>query len=57
MALCNMPRLRVLLTGITQGIAEFAELAPDLATTSIKVLDISENNLIDMASAVLRDHS
>jgi Ran GTPase-activating protein (RanGAP) involved in mRNA processing and transport len=47
----------ILLTEINLGNAELAELAPALyRNTSIKVLDISENNLIDMESAeTLRD--
>jgi Ran GTPase-activating protein (RanGAP) involved in mRNA processing and transport len=57
-ALCNIPSLQSLfLEGSTLGSAGLAELAPALyQNTSIKVIDISGNNLIDMESAeILRD--
>jgi Ran GTPase-activating protein (RanGAP) involved in mRNA processing and transport len=51
--LCYIPRLQSLdLAHNRLGSAELAELAPALYhNTSIKVLDMSDNNLIDMASA------
>jgi Ran GTPase-activating protein (RanGAP) involved in mRNA processing and transport len=58
MALCNIPSLQTLvLTDSALGSAELAELAPALYhNTSIKVLDMSSNNLNDMESArLLRD--
>jgi Leucine-rich repeat (LRR) protein len=57
-ALCNIPGLQSLvLTDSTLGSAGLAELAPTLyRDTSIKVLDMSENDLNDMESArLLRD--
>jgi Ran GTPase-activating protein (RanGAP) involved in mRNA processing and transport len=55
LALCNMPSLQSLvLADGTLGSSGLAELAPALyQNTSIKVLDISGNNLIDMESATL----
>jgi Ran GTPase-activating protein (RanGAP) involved in mRNA processing and transport len=55
MALCSTPSLHTLvLKSRTLGSAELAELAPALYhNTSIKVLDISDNNLNDMDSAVI----
>jgi Ran GTPase-activating protein (RanGAP) involved in mRNA processing and transport len=55
MALCNTPSLETLnLARTTLGSAGLAELAPALyRNTSIKVLDLSDNNLIDMESARL----
>jgi hypothetical protein len=58
MALCNIPNLHILVLGaFTLGSVGLAELAPALyRNTSIKVLDMSENNLNDMESAeLLRD--
>jgi Ran GTPase-activating protein (RanGAP) involved in mRNA processing and transport len=58
LALCNIPSLQsLLLTDRTLGSAELVELAPALYhNTSIKVLNMSDNNLNDMESAViLRD--
>jgi hypothetical protein len=58
MALCSISNLQsLLLPGVTLGSAELAELAPTLYhNTSIKVLDISGNNLNDMESTeILRD--
>jgi hypothetical protein len=57
-ALCNIPNLKSLLvTGGTLGSAGLAELAPALYhNTSIKVLDMSDNNLNNMKAAeILRD--
>jgi Ran GTPase-activating protein (RanGAP) involved in mRNA processing and transport len=55
MALCNIPSLQsLILTNFTLGSAGLAELAPALYhNTSIKVLDISENYLSNMESAVI----
>jgi Ran GTPase-activating protein (RanGAP) involved in mRNA processing and transport len=55
MALCNLPNLQsLLLTGGTLGSGELAELAPALYhNTSIKVLDISGNDLNSVESADL----
>jgi hypothetical protein len=55
MVLRNTPSLQsLLLGGSTLGSAELAELAPALYdNTSIKVLDLSDYNLNDMASALL----
>jgi Ran GTPase-activating protein (RanGAP) involved in mRNA processing and transport len=58
LALCNIPSLQSLaLTEGTLGTAELAELAPALYhNTSIKVLDMSGNNLFEMESAeIFRD--
>jgi Leucine-rich repeat (LRR) protein len=58
MTLCNISSLETLvLTERTLGIAELAELAPALYyNTSIKVLDISRNNLSEIDSAeIIRD--
>jgi Ran GTPase-activating protein (RanGAP) involved in mRNA processing and transport len=58
MTLCNTPSLQSFeLASSDLGSAGLAELAPALYhNTSIKVLDISENNLSDMESArLLRD--
>jgi Ran GTPase-activating protein (RanGAP) involved in mRNA processing and transport len=53
--LCNIPSLQSLdLKGNGLGSAGLAELAPGLSrNTSIKVLNISENNLMDIESAEL----
>jgi Ran GTPase-activating protein (RanGAP) involved in mRNA processing and transport len=55
LALCNTPCLHSLvLETCTLGNTGLAELAPALyRNTSIKELDISENNLIDLKSAIL----
>jgi Ran GTPase-activating protein (RanGAP) involved in mRNA processing and transport len=55
MVLCNTPSLQSLvLVNNLLGTAGLAELAPSLyRNTSIKELDISENNLTDMESATL----
>jgi Ran GTPase-activating protein (RanGAP) involved in mRNA processing and transport len=55
MALCSIPSLHSLvLRDCTLGSAELAELAPALYhNTSIKVLDLSENELDGMESATL----
>jgi Ran GTPase-activating protein (RanGAP) involved in mRNA processing and transport len=52
-ALCNIPSLQCLaLTDSTVGPAELAEIAPALYhNTTVKVLNISRNNLNDMDSA------
>jgi hypothetical protein len=57
LALCNIPSLQSLVLTYGTLAAGLTELAPALyRNTSIKVLDISKNNLIDMQSAeILRD--
>jgi hypothetical protein len=53
LALCNIPSLRSLFLNYgSLGSAELVEIAPALhCNTSIKVLDMSYNNLIDMEAA------
>jgi hypothetical protein len=58
MALCNIPSFQSLdLASNHLGSAELAELAPALYdNTYIKVLDMSENHLNDMAFSQQQDH-